>query len=487
MKRLIVIGLTTLGLLTAPVPKRIQAGALAFDAEGDLFVADYGEIVKFTPDGKKSIFASGLKDARNLIFDSKGDLFAFDYGHKSIFKFTPDGKKSIFATGIDPIVMALDRTNNLFASEVHLEKDQSVGAILKFTPEGAKSTFASGLQNPLGMVVDAAGNLFVADVGSHGIFKFAPEGTKSTFAGVLPAGSADFNMLVFDPSGNLFVADSFDHAIFKFTPDGTKSTFATDIAGVKGLVFDRSGNLIVPVDSPASGSAIYKFTPDGIKSVFSTWLKPDALVFDEAGNLFVSAKSAIFKVAPDGTETTFASGQISPDNQWDYQYSSDHGRADILKAGTKEVALDLSDECGGSVYWSPDSKRFALNCGDPGRYNGGTSFYGLEGDKWKTLKSPNDDVQKILDKAVAAQVKKRRLPKDIDLRLIWETLRVEDWVDANTAIVYGAVQQVVRNDSSEGFGAQFLVTLKFDARGNWKIVKAHQMSEKEIEKRDKGE
>ena len=35
--------------------------------------------------------------------------------------------------------------------------------------------------------------------------------------------------------------------------------------------------------------------------------------------------------------------------------------------------------------------------------------------------------------------------------------------------------------------ANFLFTLKFDADGNWKIVKTHQMSEKEIEKEEAGE
>jgi hypothetical protein len=40
---------------------------------------------------------------------------------------------------------------------------------------------------------------------------------------------------------------------------------------------------------------------------------------------------------------------------------------------------------------------------------------------------------------------------------------------------------------SEKVKAGFLFTLKFDAAGKWKIVKTHQMSEKEIEKIEKGE
>ena len=34
---------------------------------------------------------------------------------------------------------------------------------------------------------------------------------------------------------------------------------------------------------------------------------------------------------------------------------------------------------------------------------------------------------------------------------------------------------------SDGFGADFLFTLKFDDAGNWKIVKTRQMSKKELD------
>jgi hypothetical protein len=54
--------------------------------------------------------------------------------------------------------------------------------------------------------------------------------------------------------------------------------------------------------------------------------------------------------------------------------------------------------------------------------------------------------------------------------------------NSNTAILYGGLEEAVRENLDEAFGAHFLVTLKFDEAGKWKIVKTHQMSEKEIEK-----
>ena len=69
-------------------------------------------------------------------------------------------------------------------------------------------------------------------------------------------------------------------------------------------------------------------------------------------------------------------------------------------------------------------------------------------------------------------------------------MRLDRWVDSNTAILYASLRQVAarRDDPGEmfdGFGADLLSTLKFDGAGNWKIIKTHEMSEKEVERREK--
>ena len=80
--------------------------------------------------------------------------------------------------------------------------------------------------------------------------------------------------------------------------------------------------------------------------------------------------------------------------------------------------------------------------------------------------------------------------KDLYLRLIWWTVKLDRWVDSNTAILYAGLRQVAarRDDPGEmfdDFGADLLSTLKFDEAGNWKIIKTHEMSEKEVERRGK--
>jgi hypothetical protein len=205
------------------------------------------------------------------------------------------------------------------------------------------------------------------------------------------------------------------------------------------------------------------------------------LAFDAAGNLFWADGPSVFKYTPDGAKSSFARSS-SLDQKWEYNKDDDQPK--IVKAGTNEVALELNGI--GGLDWAPDSKRFACYSGGGGRSH--TIFlYQLCGDEWKELQEPIDAVYEILNKVIAAQVKKRGLPKKTDLRLIWETVDLDRWVDSSTAIVYAGRREVVRENVDEGFGADFLLTLKLDEAGHCKIVKTHRMSERELEKREKGE
>src|SRR5438046_1610152 len=138
---------TVAGLATALLPFSVLA------APGDLYEADNSSntILKFTPDGTKSTFASGLNRPFGLAFDGSGNLFEADYDSGTIFKFAPDGTKTTFASGLsNPTGLAFDSSGNLF------EADQGSGTIFIFTPFGTKSTFASGLGAPSGLAFEHA-------------------------------------------------------------------------------------------------------------------------------------------------------------------------------------------------------------------------------------------------------------------------------------------------------------------------------------------
>ena len=107
----------------------------------------------------------------------------------------------------------------------------------------------------------------------------------------------------------------------------------------------------------------------------------------------------------------------------------------------------------------------------------------LRDGEWAALHSPSDENTEDLR---FAQLGGGHLPKDFKPRRCApdrDILKVRNWTDTNSAVLY---TPCYRRTSGE-LEAGFLFTLKFDDAGNWKIIKTHQMSDKEIEKEDAGE
>lgn len=121
--------------------------------------------------------------------------------------------------------------------------------------------------------------------------------------------------------GDLYVAQAAGGGhVYKFTPAGTRSTVASGLSQPVALAFNRAGDLFVgnsgargcipEQECPPLPSTVVKIAPDGTQSTFATLQATQLLgmAFDGAGNLFVSTGDTIVKVAPDGTQSTFASG-----------------------------------------------------------------------------------------------------------------------------------------------------------------------------------
>lgn len=203
------------------------------------------------------------------------------------------------------------------------------------------------------------------------------------------------------------------------------------------------------------------------------------------------------------TETTslYAQERVSPDKRWEYQNSNGVG-PQIVKAGTAEAVLDLSDalpsgRTGLTVnreaepVWAPDSKRVAFNyVVHEHRSNGfGTVvLFELRNDKWLFLRSPldsskvaaasepgpGDDNRDQLAKLARKYLRKNTYKAAV-LRspATGDFLRVVRWSNPDTAVFWAF-------SSDTSIGA--LAELKVDGKGNWKLVTAQVLSGKEAEK-----
>src|SRR6266542_2829303 len=311
--------------------------------------------------------------------------------------------------------------------------------------------------------------------------------TVAGLGAILLSINAHASGMAFDGAGNLFVGTG-NGSIFKLAPDGKRSTFASGLQP-EHLAFDRSGNLFV---SDRNNQSILKLTPDGKKSTFAIGIKdPIDLTFDDKSNLFVldSDSNSIFRFTPDGKQSTFPKGATSPDKQWEYRWPLGKSPG-ILKAGTTQAVLDLSKDLKvdlpfaseAMVVWASDSKRFAFNYRAGSRHYT-TALFQLRSNKWVPLRSPEtQDTSKPLERAIAAQLRELGLPSKLDpqsLSDVTSVREVREWVGADTAILYcSSSEEVQSKKEGEGrnhLGADFLLTLKFDAAGNWKIVKTREI------------
>ena len=237
-----------------------------------------GKIFDFTSDGAQSTFADPCNPS-DVAFDSAGNLYVVSWQivgrsiQVTIYKYDPNGAQTTFASGLSlPSYLVVDTAGNVFVA------DYNSGIIYKYTPAGARTTFGSGLYHPVGMAVDSAGNLFVADntfgrIHAGGIYEYAPDGSRTTFAVLDPSDRpAD---LALDGMSGLYMADlggniyRYDLGILRRYP---RTTFGSVPNSAQSLVWDRSGNLyaVDAGDVNGNGNAIYKFTSQAVRTPFAS-------------------------------------------------------------------------------------------------------------------------------------------------------------------------------------------------------------------------
>ena len=183
-----------------------------------------------------------------------------------------------------------------------------------FSGDGSAATSAS-LNLPHGIVLDASGNLYIADSGNFRVRKVTNTGIISTIAGngldtetgdggpATAASFSDVQSVALDAQGNLYVGDADNRVIRKITPGGT----VTVIAGIVG---------------------VQAFSGDGGLATAAGLGRPESLALDAAGNLYIadSVNQRIRKISTSGIITTIAGNGIDA-------FSGDGGPATSASLG----------------------------------------------------------------------------------------------------------------------------------------------------------
>jgi hypothetical protein len=298
-----------------------------------LWVANGTNVVEYLPaqlSSKNSILAphlmnnSGVFGApQGVVFDAYGDLWVIDGGTlaaggkntPALYEFTPSQLEDLATNSAPTPAVTINSPSFTFPQQAVFDaygnmwvSDNGSNAVYVFTPQQLKASDAAttpyitltskpAFSGPLGIVFDAAGDLFVANNGSTTIFEF-----KATH---LPQSSESVEL---EPDATL-------------SDDGNGS-----IQGPWALVFDADGDLwssnanapnTIVEFAKASLGVTGSPTPavtlsPTMENENATLSSPNGIAFDNLGDLAAISSATPFGIAFFGQSQLSAGGSIDP-------------------------------------------------------------------------------------------------------------------------------------------------------------------------------
>jgi uncharacterized protein (TIGR03437 family) len=201
---------------------------MAFDSSGNLYIADAtNNVIRMVTSG--------------------GTISTFAGNH--IAGFIGDGGLAVDAEISNPTAVAVDSFGNVFICDAGNNVIRKVSSANIFTVLGGAATELQ-LNQPDGIAFDSKGVMYVADTGNRRIVRLVNGGGPTVFAGNGTLGSSGDGGLAVDASlgdpmgvavdaaGNVYIADTFNSKIRKVTPDGVINTIAGD--GIEAFFGDGS-------------------------------------------------------------------------------------------------------------------------------------------------------------------------------------------------------------------------------------------------------
>lgn len=336
-----------------------------------------------------ALFAAALSPM--AAFATAGDIST--YAGTGVLGFSGDGGPAEAAAISAPHGIAVDRSGNVYIVSGYDSRARKIDATTGFisTIAGTGSGYGgysgdggpaidADLYDPLGIAVDDAGNVFIADAVNDRIRRIDASGIITTIAGTGvsgysgdggPATSAELafpNAVAVDSNGDVYIADTLNERVRKVTvKSGAISTIAgtgatgftgddgpaaaATLSNPLGVAVDPAGNVYIAdtfnqrmrVVTAATGVIS---TIAGIGSTMYSGLlnNPCAVSVDEAGTVYIAdaGNNEVLKlVKADPTSTASIAGNFNSG------FSGDGGPGNLAEIrGPAGVAVDTK----GNVY-----------------------------------------------------------------------------------------------------------------------------------------
>jgi uncharacterized protein (TIGR03437 family) len=263
----------------------------------------------------------------DVALDGAGNMYVADYAGHAVYKidrlasvttiagtpgksgFSGDGALATSALLSGPLSVAVDADGTIYIADYLNNRIRRIsnGIITTFAGDG-RATFAgdngpaasASIRQPLDLVIDAGGNLLIADYGNARIRSVAKNGVITTIAGTGRFASSGDNgpplaadivpaALALGADGSIYFADN----SLRSSPTAPK---------VRKISANRS-TVTTVAGSGARGSA-----GDGASALAATFPSIDGIAVDSGGNLYISEFDGdrIRRVGANGIITNYA-------------------------------------------------------------------------------------------------------------------------------------------------------------------------------------
>ena len=143
------------------------------------------------------------------------------------------------------------------------------GQLVQMFPGGPQTTLASGLDDPNGVGVDAAGDVFVV-IFTSDVIEYPADGSAQRGL----AGGTYPESLAVDAQGDVFVGD--ERGVQEYPASGGQITLDPNIPYAPGLAVDNQGDVFVSGNQSGNSGDVIELHPNGTQTTVDSGLNSPA-------------------------------------------------------------------------------------------------------------------------------------------------------------------------------------------------------------------